>query len=303
MIPFSVLILGSGSALPTVDSNQTSQLLSLANQSFLIDCGEGTQIELRRNKVKMQQIGHVFISHLHGDHYFGLVGLLSTMHLLGRNKSLNIYAPPGLKEIVQLQFRNGGSYLSFEMIFHEITRPGQLLYEDKRLNVYSLPLNHRIACYGFLFQEKPALRKIKVEALKEHQIPKHFRRSITEGKDFINAEGKSISNELITNDPPPVRSYAYCSDTAYHQALVDKLPSVDLLYHEATFLEKDRERAKLTFHSTAKDAAKVANLCGAKRLLIGHCSNRYKSKVSFVNEARQIFKESEIAEEGVRYDL
>lgn len=298
----SVLILGSGSALPTISSNQTAQVVELGNQLFLVDCGEGTQVELRRNKVKIQKINHIFISHLHGDHFFGLVGLLSTMHLLGRTAELHIYGPKGLDEIVQLQFRNAGSYLSYEMFFHTINNSGEVLYEDNRVTVKSLPLKHRIPCFGFLFQEKEALMKLKGEALNKYDIPTYARKSISEGEDFVREDGSIIPNkELATKAPRPV-SYAFCSDTAYYEVLIDLLRNVDLLYHESTFLEKEREVAKKTYHSTAIDAAKIANAAGVGKLLLGHFSNRYKDKTSFLEEARTIFSESYIAVEGERFE-
>lgn len=300
-MPLKVLILGSGSALPTLSANQTSQVISCENQLFLVDCGEGTQIQLRKNKVKIQNIDHIFISHLHGDHFFGLVGLLSTMHLLGRKNALNIYGPKGLEEIVQIQFRNAGSHLSFEMNFYSIEQSGELLLENSKLTIKSLPLKHRIPCYGFLFEEKQGLRKIKVSALAEYKIPTYARKGITEGEDFTTPEGEVIPNRLLTNDPPKPTKYAFCSDTAYYEKLIPLLNEVDLLYHEATFLESERARAKKTFHSTASDAANIAQKSGVKKLILGHFSNRYKHKDRFLQEARQIFKETGIAEEAKEY--
>lgn len=296
-----VLILGSGSALPTVHSHQSAQLLYDGHHSFLIDCGEGTQVELRRNKVKMQKIGHVFISHLHGDHFFGLVGLISTMHLLGRKIPLHIYGPKGLEEIIKLQFKMAGSIISYELNFHLITGPSQLLFDDKRMSVVSLPLSHRIECYGFLFQEKPGLRKLNVDMLREHKVPVYARKGLSEGEDFVSAEGKVIPNKAMTFDPPATKSYAYCSDTAFSEALIKAIHTVDLMYHEATFLEKDRKRADKTFHSTTKDAAKVAKAVQAKQLLIGHFSNRYPLVEELVNEAREVFEETYFAEESKWY--
>lgn len=299
---FSVLILGSGSALPTINSNQTAQLVTLDdNLLFLVDCGEGTQTELRKNKVKMQKIDDVFISHLHGDHYFGLVGLLSTMNLLGRKKTLTIHCPEGLKEIVDIQLNRGKYQLSFPINYNPVTASGQLLLDHPRIQVTSLSLKHRIPCYGFLFREKEKLRKLKVSAMAEYRIPVYARKGITEGADFLTEEGELVSNQKITEDPPSPQTYAYCSDTAFHQELIDQLSSIDLLYHEATFLDREKERAKKTYHSTAKDAARVANLSGAKKLLMGHFSNRYKKKDGFLQEARTIFKESYVAEEGKVY--
>jgi len=302
-MPLSVLILGSGSALPTISSNQSAQIIECANQLFLVDCGEGTQIELRRNKVKVQKIDHIFISHLHGDHFFGLVGLLSTMHLLGRKNKIHIYGPKGLSEIVQIQFKTAGSYLSFEMAFHEVKEGGQLLYENSKIETYSIPLRHRIPCFGFLFKEKKGLRKLKVSAIAKYRIPVHARKGITEGNNFTTEEDEVIENRLITEDPGVPTSYAYCSDTAYNEKLLPMIKGVNLLYHEATFLEAERSRAKKTFHSTAGDAARIAKTANVGKLLLGHFSNRYKSKDAFLQEARTIFKETYIATEGELFTL
>lgn len=300
-MPLSVLILGSGSALPTLHNKQSAQLVETETELYLVDCGEGTQIELRRHKVRIQRINHIFISHLHGDHFFGLVGLLSTLHLLGRDKIIHIHGPKGLEEIIRIQFRNAGSHLSFEMKFHLIAKANEWIHEDKFVRVKSLPLNHRIETYGFLFEEQKKLRKLNPKALEEYKIPNYARKGISKGEDFVDSDGKTVSNKKLTFDPEPINRYAYCSDTAYSEVLLDSLPEVDLLYHEATFQEKDRERAKKTFHSTAKDAARMANMSGAKKLLLGHFSNRYESKEGFLQEARPIFPETYIAEEGERF--
>jgi ribonuclease Z len=300
---FSVLILGSGSALPTISSNQTAQIVEAENSLFLVDCGEGTQIELRRNKVKVQKIDQIFISHLHGDHFYGLVGLLSTMHLLGRKKVLQIHGPVGLEEIIQIQFRNAGSFLSYDMEFNEIEKAGQLLYEDTKISVTSLPLKHRIPCFGFLFQEKKKLKRLLPKALVEYKIPNYARRSIAEGNDFRTENGVVIPNKYITKEPQPPKSYAYCSDTAYYEKLLDYIEGVNLIYHESTFLEKDKERAKKTFHSTAANAANIALKANAGSLLLGHFSNRYKNKDGFLQEARPIFRNTNIAEEGKVFNV
>lgn len=296
-----VLILGSGSALPTISANQTSQVISCGNQLFLVDCGEGTQVQLRKNKVKIQNINQVFISHLHGDHFFGLVGLLSTMHLLGRRAELNIYGPKGLNEIVEIQFRNAGNHLSFNMIFHTVEAAGEVLYEDTKVVVTALPLKHRIPCFGFHFQEKKGLRKLDGQKLVDYQIPVYARKSIAEGEDFRSEEGLVVKNKELTTDPPRPTSYAFCSDTAYYEKLLPFIQDVDLLYHEATFLETERDRAKKTFHSTAKDAATIALKSNAKHLILGHFSNRYKNKDGFLQESRMVFKNTDTAAEGKTY--
>lgn len=293
-----LLILGSGSALPTISSHQTSQVLTCGNQVYLIDCGEGTQVELRRRKVKIQNIDTIFISHLHGDHFFGLVGLISTMHLLGRRKELNIYGPKGLQEIIDIQFKNAGSHLNFEMNHFLVERGGEQIFEDKNLTVTAIPLKHRIPCYGFLFKEKVGKRKLKPEALAKYKIPVYARKSLTEGEDFRNEEGLVVKNKDLTLDSPRPTSYAFCSDTAYYEKVLPLIKNVDLLYHEATFLESENERAKKTFHSTAKEAAKIAEKAEVGSLILGHFSNRYKNTDGFLQEARMIFKKTYLAEEG-----
>lgn len=297
----SVLILGSGSALPTVNTHQTAQIVRQENHLFLVDCGEGTQVELRRHGVKIQGIHHVFISHLHGDHFFGLVGLISTMHLLGRTTKLNVHGPKELKEIVLMQFSDAGERLSFELEFFTVEAPGQILYEDKKITISAIPLHHRIPCYGFLFQEKEGLRRLDKKALQQYAIPKHVRKSITEGEDFVLSNGEVIPNKAITHDPHRPQSYAFCSDTAYSTKLLDYIKQVDLLYHEATFMEKDKDRAKKTFHSTARSAAEIAQLAKVSKLLIGHASNRYRDKVALLKEAKSVFKDTSFAKEGEEY--
>lgn len=300
---FSVLILGSGSALPTVHSNQTAQLIEMDNQLFLMDCGEGTQINLRRYKVKIQKINHIFISHLHGDHFFGLVGLLSTMHLLGRKNELHIHGPKGLQEIVEIQFRNAGNHLSFEMLFHTTEKAGQVVYEDQKVQITSLPLKHRIPCFGYKFEEKEKPRKLNPKALEKYEIPNYARHALTLGEDFRDEVGRVLPNKKLTEDPEPPKAYAYCSDTAYSENLLPYLKSVNLLYHESTFLESERARAKKTYHSTAKDAAKIASQAEVGKLIVGHFSNRYKSKDRFLQEGRQLFKPMELAEEGKTFEV
>ena len=225
------------------------------------------------------------------------------MHLLGRQKTVHIHGPQGLEEIVRIQFRNAGSHLSYEMKFHTITKGDELIHEDKYVKVTSLELNHRIQTFGFLFEEQPKPRKLIPEALAKYKIPNYARKSITQGEDYVDPDGKTVKNALLSTDPEPSRRYAYCSDTAFYEPLIQRIENVDLLYHESTFLDADIERAKATYHSTAKDAARVANLAGVGKLLLGHFSNRYKNREGFLQEARPIFLESHIAEEGERYSF
>ncbi len=298
-----VLILGSAAALPTQNSNQTAQIVQIANHNLLLDCGEGTQVQLRKNKVKIQAINHIFISHLHGDHFFGLVGLLSTMHLLGRKSDLWIHGPSGLEEIVRIQFNIGGGGLAFPLHFSN-NNPKQieLICEEKDYKVFSFPLKHGIPCTGFLVEEKINLRRLIPEALKKYAIPKHKRRSIAEGEDYQSEDGQFIKNEVLAYPIAEAKKYAFCSDTAYSENLIDIIKGVDLLYHETTFLEYDKDRAKKTHHSTTIQAAKIAKSAGVKSLIIGHFSNRYPDKSLFLKESKSIFEKTELALEGLEFE-
>lgn len=298
---FSVQILGCGSALPTVNRNPSAQLIKHRNKLFLVDCGEGTQLQLRRYKIKIQGIGHIFISHLHGDHYFGLVGLISTMQMLGRKEELHIYSPEGLEAIIAIQLDI--KKFTFPLSFHVVEKEGQLLYEDRKMLIESIPLLHRIKCFGFIFKEKQKERKLIAEKLEEYNVPFHYRNRIKAGEDFINEKGEKIQKELLSTEGEESKMYAYCSDTRFLPTLIPYVKGVDLLYHEATFQEDQKERASKTFHSTAKQAATIAQEAGASKLLMGHFSTRYSSDEGFLKEAREVFANSQIAEEGKIYSL
>jgi ribonuclease Z len=296
---FELLILGSSSASPTSSRNPSSQLLNIAERIFLIDCGEATQIQIRRNKAKLQNIGHVFISHLHGDHFFGLPGLLSTMHLLGRQKELFIYAPKELKQIIDVINTASDARLSFQIVW-QFTDDSKkvLLFEDSKVQVFSFPLKHRIACTGFIFQEKPLPRKIDKYKLDQLQISYADILKLKAGDDVFNENGALIKNFEATLDPPASRKYVYCSDTIFDPTLANYFTDADLLYHESTFLDDHIERAAKTFHSTAKQAANIAQLTKAKRLLLGHFSARYHDLDPFITEASTVFKACELATDG-----
>lgn len=298
---FSVQVLGCGSALPTINRHPSAQLVKHRNKLFLVDCGEGTQLQLRRYKAKIQGIGHIFISHLHGDHYFGLVGLISTMQMLGRKEKLHVYSPAGLEEIIYIQLDK--EHLNFPIEFHVVEKEGQVLYEDKKLIVESLPLLHRIKCYGYLFKEKQKDRKLIAEKLEEHNVPFHYRNKIKAGEDFINEKGECFKNEVFSVDGDKAKMFAYCSDTIYLPKLVDYIKGVDLLYHEATFMEDQKARAKKTFHSTARQAATIAKDANAGKLLMGHFSSRYTNESGFLMEAKEVFAQSGLAEEGKIYQV
>lgn len=301
---FELLILGSSSASPTSERNPSSQLLNISERYFLIDCGEATQIQLRRFKAKFQAIDHIFISHLHGDHFFGLPGLLSSMHLLGRKQDITIYCPAELKNIIDVINKASQTTLNYTINWKFTGDTGtNLLFEDDKVEVYSFPLSHRIFCTGFLFKEKPLPRKIDKYKLEKLNISFADILLLKNGHDVVNGDGEKISNEDATLDPPPARSYAYCSDTIYSKKTADYVKEVDLLYHESTFLEDKADRAKKTFHSTAKQAAEVAKQANVKQLLLGHFSARYGDLKEFVNEAKPVFENCLLATDGKKVKI
>ena len=300
---FELTILGSGGAIPTVQKNPTSQFLNIQDRYFLIDCGEGTQIQLRKYKCKFSKLDHIFISHLHGDHYLGLIGFLSSMNLLGRTREIHLYSPVELQKILDLYKEISGKSFSYDIIFHPLSFNGKdLVYEDKVLKVYSFPVSHSIPCCGFLFKENSFKRKIIKSKIKPYNLNINAIKELKEGKDYY-FNNKMIKNEELTIDGPKSRSYAYCADTKYNDAIVKYISNVDLLYHEATFLEDQRERAIKTFHSTAKDAGKIAHKSGALKLLIGHFSARYNDLLLFEEQAKQCFKNSIAVKDGDVYNI
>ena len=297
---FELTILGCGSALPTLNRRPTSQVLNIHEKYFLIDCGEGTQIQIRKYKINFQRINQIFISHLHGDHYLGLCGLISSYHLLGRTAPLQIFSPTGLKEIIELQFLHSQTYLKFPIEFIVLDhKQNKTIFEDKQLTVQSFPLKHRIPCYGFLFKEKIKPKNIIKDKIKQYNIPIPKIPKIKAGEDFIMASGKVVSNNLLTMESPPIHSYAYCSDTAYSESILPYIKHCTLLYHEATFCSDLKDRAKKTYHSTAHDAANIARKSNVGKLIIGHYSARYKDSEQLLTEAKEIFKDSIAADEGM----
>jgi ribonuclease Z len=301
---FKLLILGSSAATPTSTRNPTAQLLNIAERFFLIDCGEATQIQLRKYKARVQSINHIFISHLHGDHFLGLAGLLASMHLLGRKNPITIYAPAELKEIIDLIHKHSDTYLSFPMHYVDTqNKVKQLIWEDDKVEVYSFPLQHRINTTGFLFKEKPLARNIDKYKLEKLNVSFSEIHKLKLGHDATDNNGNILSNEELTIAPPPPRSFAYCSDTRFFESLANDIKDVDLLYHESTFLEDKIDRAAKTFHSTAKQAAEMANLSNAKKLLLGHFSARYTELNEFLIEAKPIFNNVELAIEGTEFDV
>lgn len=301
---FELTVLGCGSATPTSKQFPTAQLLKMQERFFLVDCGEGTQQQLRRSRAKFSRINHIFISHLHGDHFFGLPGLLSSFHLLNRTTPLHVYGPPALKSWLDLTFSSTNTHLVYPLHFHETqNKTKALLFEDAKTEVYSFPLKHSVPTTGFLFCEKEKQRNILKAKIDEYKIEVCDIQNIKNGRDWIDPDGKVIPNGELTTDPPKPLSYAFCSDTAYLPKLQEHLKGVDLLYHESTFLEEDLSRAKKTKHSTALQAATIAQVTEAKSLLLGHYSVRYDDRSVFREEAQQIFPKVELAEDLRRFSV
>ncbi len=296
---FSVTILGSNSALPTSERYPTAQVLNVSERFYLIDCGEGTQIQLRKYKVKFSKINQIFISHLHGDHCFGLMGLISTFSLLGRKTDLHIFAHPDLEKIVNPQLEYFCKDLQYKIIFHHINpKENKVIFDDKQLEVSTIPLKHRVPTCGFLFKEKKGLNHIKKEMVDFYQIPFKKIHGIKKGEDYITPNGDIIPNNRLTLPENKPRSYAFCSDTAYTESIVPIITNVDILYHESTFLKTDQKLANQTTHSTANQAAVIAEKAKAGKLILGHFSTRYRDFKLFKTEAEDVFKNVELAIEG-----
>jgi ribonuclease Z len=299
MMTFALTILGSGGAVPLVRRNPSAQVLNIHERLFLLDCAEGTQVQLRKNRIKFQRINHIYITHLHGDHYFGIMGLITTYHLLGRSNELHIFAPEPLEEIINTQLIASQTVLRYPLIFHAVdTEVSSLIYEDEIMSVTTVPLAHNFPTCGFYFQEKEAKRNIKKVFLDGRQISNGEIKKIKEGADYIDPAGKVFKNEDITHDPPRPRSYAYLTDTAYHEAVIPVIRGASLLYHEATFMEDKAEDAKAKYHSTALQAATIARKAEVKKLLLGHYSARYNSLGKIQEEAQQVFPDTIMADDG-----
>ncbi len=302
---FRLTILGCHSATPRTLAHTSSQFLEMNNECFLIDCGEGTQRQLRKYKIKFSRIKHVFISHLHGDHFFGLIGLISTFNLLNRTSELHVYGPRGIKEIILLQLKLSKSWVEYPLHFHELeSKESELILENEKVEVYTIPLKHRVYTNGFLFKEKPQPRKLNMTEIQGHpQIDICDYQNLKDGKNFKNEDGTEIENSQLTNDPPKILSYAYCSDTAYNEDIISLIQGIDLLYHESTFLDAHNELATKTKHSTATQAASIALKAGVKKLLLGHYSSRYSSLELFREQAIKIFDKVELAEAGKKFSI
>jgi len=296
----TLTILGCHSATPRVNAHPTSQYLEINNRHFLIDCGEGTQRQMRRYKIGFSKIDHIFISHLHGDHFYGLVGLLSTYGILSREKPLHIFGPKGIKEVTLLMLKVSKSHAKYEMIFHELSsNESELIFEDDKVSVRTIPLKHRIYTNGYLFTEKEKPRKLHMQNISNYEeISRADYLNIKAGKDVILSTGEIVPNAELTINPPKPKSFAFCSDTIYKPNIIPIIKDVDLLYHEATFLSDREDLAKKTRHSTAKQAAQIAKDANVKQLIVGHYSGRYKDISLFQKEAKEVFENTELAEAG-----
>lgn len=298
MDKFELHILGCGSALPTTRHFPTSQIVNVRDKLFMIDCGEGAQLQFRKSRLKFSRLNTIFISHLHGDHCFGLLGLISTLNLLGRTAELHIYSPKGLEELMipMLSFFN--HQMTYKVLFHEFeTKEQSLIYEDRSITVTTIPLRHRMPCCGFLFAEKQRPNHILRDMVDFYQVPVYELNRIKNGADYVTPEGEVIPNSRLTRPSNLPRRYAYCSDTLYLPSIVEQIKGVDLLFHEATFAEEDAPRAKETFHTTASQAAQIARDAEVKNLLIGHFSARYDDETLLLEEARAIFPATQLAKE------
>jgi len=300
----NLTILGCYAATPRTITNPTSQVLEIRNRLFLIDCGEGTQVQLRKNKIKFSKINQVFISHLHGDHFFGLIGLISTFALLNRTTDLHIYGPKGIKEIINLQLRLSNSWTKYDLYFHELeSKESETIFEDDKVIVKTIPLNHRVYTNGFLFQEKIRERKLNLDAVLNYEIETCYYQNIKNGKDITLDDGRVIENDKLTFDPMPPLSYAFCSDTVYNESIVPLLTNVDVLYHESTFLDSEETLAGKTMHSTAKEAARIALKANVKQLILGHYSTRYENIGLFKEQAETIFPNVLLADDGKSFEF
>ena len=298
----ALTILGNNSAIPAYGRNPTAQVLQTHDENYLIDCGEGTQMQLSNFKIKRSKINKIFISHLHGDHYFGLIGLVTSMGLMGRTADLHIYAPPLLEQIINLQLTAADTILPYKIYFHDLTGEGEIA-NDKKISVSNFKVNHRIDCNGFLFREKKKPRSILPDKVKAYEIPEAYYGELQRGKDYITKKGTVISNKEVTEAAPAPRSYAFCADTIYDESVAEKIKNVDVVYHETTYLQDLEERAAARFHCTTVQAGNIAKLAGAKKLLIGHFSSKYEDLQPFLEETKAVFENTELALEGACFKI
>ena len=296
----AVTILGNNSAIPAFDRHPTSQVITMDEHIFLLDCGEGTQMQMAKYKIRRSKINHIFISHLHGDHYFGLIGLITSMGLLGRLHDLHVYAPSPLKEIFDLQMKVADTKLPFPLHFHPLQEEG-VVVKDHRFEVSCFRVFHRIECWGYKFRQIKPLRRVNPEKARQYDIPSSFFDRLKWGENYLAKDDQLVMNEWVTEAAPKPRSYAYSADTMYHESIAEKVQGTDLLYHEATYLKDLEDRAVKRFHSTTVQAATIAKQAGVGKLLIGHFSSKYEKLEDFEREARTVFENTELAIEGVTY--
>lgn len=298
----SVTILGNNSAVPAFNRHPTSQVVSQDGTNYLVDCGEGTQIQMIKYKIRRGKITHIFISHLHGDHYFGLVGLINTFSLLSHTQDLHVFAPAPLQQIIEMQLKVADNKLCYPLHFHTITEPGVLVDDDK-IKISCFRTTHRIECYGFLFEEKEGKRKLLIDKVQKLGIPISFYSSLQAGLDYITPKGKLILNTDVTANPGRGKKYAFCADTKYDESIIPHIYGADMIYHETTYLDNMRDKAEERFHSTTKQAGMIARKAMVRKLLIGHFSSKYPTLEQFVQEAKEVFGETELAIEGVTYNI
>lgn len=301
---FAVTILGNNSALPAYGRHPTAQVVNYNNEeSILVDCGEGTQIQMEKYGINWNKIKIILISHLHGDHFLGLPGFLNTMNLMGRTKDLVLYGSPELKQILDLHFSISKITLSYNLFFYSIPDKSSLLFEDDKFIIHSFPTEHRINCHGFVISTKEKLRRLLPDKAQAYNIPATFYNQLKEGKDYIKEDGTVIPNIEVTEAPPQPKKYAFCADTRYIETFIKDIKNANLIYHESTYLDDLRDKAYERFHSTAKQAAQIAILANAKQLLIGHFSSMYRDLDPFLLEARTVFENTELAIEGATFEI
>lgn len=304
MEKFEVHILGCGSALPTTRHLATSQVINIREKLFMIDCGEGAQVQLRKSRLKFSRLNHIFISHLHGDHCFGLMGLISTFGMLKRTANLHIHCHADLQRILEPQIEFFCKGMPYNVVF-ELFNPGEqaVIYDDRSVSVETIPLRHRVPCCGFLFREKPTPNHIRRDMIDFYQIPTYLINRVKNGEDYVLEDGTVIPNARLTIPSDPPRSYAYCSDTCYLPRICEQIKGCDLLFHEATFADADAKRAKETFHTTAPQAAEIAKMAQVKKLVIGHYSARYEDESILLKEASEVFPQTILAQENLKIEL
>ncbi len=298
----AITILGNNSAIPAFDRNPTAQVLQTLEESFLIDCGEGTQMQFSKYKIKRSKINHIFISHLHGDHYFGLIGLLTSMSLLNRTQDLHLHAPPPLEQLIKLHLDFASTQLCYTLHFHALENEA-LIVDGNKMTVECFKVKHRIDCWGFLFRQKKNPRKLDAERAKIYEIPAAFYENLQRGEDYVTKKGTIVPNEEVTTAASKGKSYAYCADTIFDESLAEKVKDVDMLYHETTYLKDLHERAAARFHSTTVQAGTIAKKANVKKLLIGHFSSKYEALDEFLNETVEVFENTELAIQGCCYTI